>query len=181
MSNYSRLVGLRMGMSAEEAELLLLASPLHDIGKIGTPDHILLKPGKLTHEEFEVMKQHTVIGQKILSNSLSPILRMGAEIAISHHEKFDGSGYPNKLKGRDIPLYGRIVAVADVFDALTHDRVYRPALPLDEVLAIMAGGRGTHLDPDALDPLLESLDDALAIGAPDGLAAVNGGARGIAS
>ena len=163
MSNYSRLIGLRMGLSAEEAELLLLASPLHDIGKIGTPDYILLKPGKLTVEEFEIMKLHTVIGQKILSNSVSPILCMGAKIAISHHERFDGSGYPNGLKGRDIPLYGRIVAVADVFDALTSERPYKEAWDLDRANALLAEGRGAHFDPDCVDAFFAVLDDVLAV------------------
>src|SRR5690606_6492970 len=124
--------------------LLLLAAPLHDIGKLGTPDHILLKPGRLTPEEFEIMKQHTVIGERILSHSVSPILRMGAQIAISHHEKFDGSGYPYGLKGRDIPLFGRIVAVADVFDALTSERPYKKAWEIERACALLRESSGGH-------------------------------------
>ncbi len=163
MSNYSRLIGHRLGMSEEECELLLLASPLHDIGKIGTPDHILLKPGKLTVEEFEVMKQHTVIGEKILSNSLSPILRMGAEIAISHHEKFDGSGYPLGVSGKDISLYGRIVAVADVFDALTSARPYKKAWETERACQLLRDGSGKHFDPECVAAFFDVLDEVLAV------------------
>lgn len=163
MSNYSSLVARRMGLSPDECELLLLASPLHDIGKIGTPDNILLKPGKLTVEEFEIMKQHTVIGGRILSNSQSPILRMGAQIALSHHEKFDGSGYPHGLKGRDIPLYGRIVAVADVFDALTSERPYKKAWEVERACALLRDGSGAHFDPECIAAFFAVFDEVLAI------------------
>jgi len=140
---------------------------------------VLLKPGPLNGDERHQMERHAEIGYEVLRASDGELMQLAAIIAWAHHERFDGNGYPRGLKGEEIPREARIVAVADVFDALTHDRVYRPALPLDEVLAIMAGGRGTHLDPDALDPLLESLDDALAIACPDGLGAVSGGGRGI--
>lgn len=163
MSSYSHLVGERLGLSTEDRELLLMASPLHDIGKIGTPDHILLKPGRLTPEEFEIMKLHTVIGANILANSESPILQAGAQIGLSHHEKFDSSGYPNSLKGKGIPLFGRIVAVADVFDALTSERPYKQAWELDRALAYIWEGRGTHFDPDCVDAFLDVLDSVLAI------------------
>ena len=163
MSNYSRLIAMRLGLPADECELLLRAAPLHDIGKIGTPDHILLKPGKLTVEEFEIMKQHTVIGERILANSLSPILRAGAEIAFSHHEKFDGSGYPRGLKGRDIPLYGRIVAVADVFDALTSGRPYKKAWGLDRACELLRNNSGQHFDPMCIEAFFDVWEEVLVV------------------
>ena len=163
MSNYSRLVAKQLGMSSDECDLLLLASPLHDIGKIGTPDHILLKPGKLTVEEFEIMKLHTVIGEKILSNSLSPILRMGAEIAISHHEKFDGSGYPYGLEAEAISIYGRIVAVADVFDALTSARPYKTAWEDERACQLLRDGSGAHFDPDCVAAFFGAFAEVLEV------------------
>jgi putative two-component system response regulator len=163
MSNYSKLIARRMGMNEAECELMLLSSPLHDIGKIGTPDNILLKPGKLTPEEFEIMKLHTVIGEKILSNSVSPILQAGARIAISHHEKFDGSGYPNALKGTAIPLEGRIVAVADVFDALTSERPYKKAWDLDRATDLLKESRGGHFDPEVVDAFFDVFDEVLEV------------------
>jgi putative two-component system response regulator len=163
MSNYSRLVAKQMGLPSDECDLLLLASPLHDIGKIGTPDHILLKPGKLTFEEFEIMKQHTVIGGKILSNSMSPILRMGAEIAITHHEKFDGSGYPHGLSGNAISIYGRIVAVADVFDALTSARPYKLAWENERAYQLLKDGSGKHFDPACVAAFFGIVDEVLEV------------------
>jgi len=163
MSNYSRLIAVRLGLSQEECELLLRAAPLHDIGKIGTPDHILLKPGKLTPQEFEIMKQHTVIGERILANSSSPILRAGAEIAFSHHEKFDGSGYPCGLKGRAISLYGRIVAVADVFDALTSTRPYKKAWDLDRACELLRTNSGKHFDPMCIEAFFDVWDEVLTV------------------
>jgi putative two-component system response regulator len=163
MSNYSRLIAVRLGLSQEECELLLRAAPLHDIGKIGTPDHILLKPGKLTPQEFEIMKQHTVIGERILANSSSPILRAGAEIAFSHHEKFDGSGYPCGLKGRAISLYGRIVAVADVFDALTSARPYKKAWDLDRACELLRTNSGKHFDPMCIEAFFDVWDEVLTV------------------
>jgi putative two-component system response regulator len=163
MSNYSAAIGKHLGLSADECELLLLSSPLHDIGKIGTPDHILLKPGRLTPEEFEIMKLHTVIGGKILENSASPILQSGAMIAMSHHEKFDGSGYPYGRKGKEIPLYGRIVAVADVFDALTSERPYKKAWDLDRATGLIRESRGGHFDPDCVDAFFEIFDEIIEI------------------
>lgn len=163
MSSYSRLIGERLGLSEGECDLLLMASPLHDIGKIGTPDHILLKPGRLTPEEFETMKLHTVIGEKILAHSDSPILQAGAKIAISHHEKFDGSGYPHNLRGKAIPLFGRIVAVADVFDALTSERPYKKAWELDRATGLIRESRGGHFDPECVDAFFDVFDHVLEI------------------
>jgi CHASE1-domain containing sensor protein len=131
----------------EDLEHIRQAAPLHDIGKIGIPDAILRKPGKLTPEEFEVMKTHTRIGADILAGSNVPMLQMAREVALNHHERWDGKGYPRGLAGKAIPESARIVAIVDVYDALTHDRVYRPALPENEVLTIMQQGAGTQFDP----------------------------------
>jgi putative two-component system response regulator len=131
MGRYSAILGRALGMTPGEQELLLLAAPMHDIGKVATPDNILLKPAKLTPEEWEVMKQHTTAGFEILRDSDSTLLQKGAEIALTHHEKWDGSGYPRGLSGDDIPISGRICALADVFDALTSVRPYKPAWPIN--------------------------------------------------
>ena len=163
MSNYSYLIAQRLGLSAEESEKILLGAPLHDIGKIGTPDHILLKRGRLTPHEFESMKMHTLFGSRILSDSASPILQAGAQIAISHHEKFDGSGYPKGLKGKDIPLPGRIVALADVFDALTTERPYKVAWGLERACSLIVDSKGRHFDPDVVDAFFASFDDVLKV------------------
>jgi putative two-component system response regulator len=160
---YSELIGLRMGISTEDAELLRLAAPLHDVGKLGIPDHILLKSGKLTEAEWETMRQHTVMGAEILGHSESPILRAGAEIAISHHENFDGSGYPYRLSGYSIPLFGRIVAVATVFDALTSTRPYKPAWEVSRALSIMKDSTGTQFSPDCMEAFFEVIDDVLEV------------------
>ena len=127
--------------------MIRLAAPMHDVGKIGIPDRILRKPAELTAEEFEVMKTHAVIGANMLAGSHSPMLQTARDIALNHHERWDGTGYPAGLDGPDIPESARIVAIVDVYDALSHDRVYRAALPEDEVLAIMERGVGTHFDP----------------------------------
>ncbi len=163
LSLYAQLIGQRMGLGAEDAEMLRLAAPLHDVGELRIPDRILLKPGMLTDGEWDVMKQHTVIGAEILNQSQSPILRTGAEIALSHHEKWDGSGYPYGLAGDAIPLFGRIVAVADVFDALTSAKPYRHAWDLDRALSMMKDGTGKHLAPDCMHAFFESIDEVLAI------------------
>jgi len=164
MSHYSALLGKLTGMDEEEERLLLYASPLHDVGKIGIPDVILLKPGRLDEKEFAIMRQHTLIGAKILENAQRyPIIEAGRIIALQHHEKYDGSGYPNGLKGEAIHLYGRIVAIADVFDALTSKRVYKKAFSIDESLAIMQKGRGTHFDPELLDLFIDNLPKFLEI------------------
>lgn len=144
MSRYCAVLATRVGEDEQRSELLRIASKMHDIGKIGVPDAILLKRGKLTAEEFEIMKQHADIGYQILRGSESELASTAATIAWTHHEKIDGSGYPRRLKGDDIPIEGRIAAVADVFDALTTNRIYRKAFPLPQALSIMSEGRGQH-------------------------------------
>jgi HD-GYP domain-containing protein (c-di-GMP phosphodiesterase class II) len=133
---------------------------MHDIGKIATPDAVLLKPGRLTPEEWEVMKQHPTVGLQILDGSQRPILKAAAVIAHQHHEKWDGSGYPQGLKGEQIHPYARIVAVADVFDALTHERVYKKAWPIEQVRDYLREVSGHHLDPHYVDLLIKNLDKA---------------------
>ena len=163
MANYARLIGEHLGMTTQEQDLLQQAAPLHDLGKIGTPDSILLKPGPLTTEERAVMQQHTTIGWQILSSHASPVLQAGALIAHSHHEKFDGSGYPLGRAGESIPLHGRIVAVADVLDALTSVRPYKPAWPIERARGYLVEGCGRHFDPQCVDAILERWDDALEV------------------
>ena len=142
---------------------MLQAAPMHDIGKVGTPDLILLKPGKLTEGEFAIMKQHAEIGYEVLNTSSSPLLKVAAEIARTHHEKFDGSGYPRSLKGDDIPLFGRIVAVADVFDALTSERPYKKAWSLEQASQLLRDGAGTHFDPECVSAFFINFDEVLEI------------------
>ena len=163
MSKISRILGLKAGMGEAEADLLLNASPMHDIGKIGIPDRILLKPGELDPDEWEVMKTHARIGADLLDGHPAPVLRMARDIALTHHEKWDGSGYPHGLKGQAIPLVGRIVALADVFDALTSERPYKPAWPLEKALDYIREQLGGHFDPHLADHFLASLDDILAV------------------
>lgn len=147
MAHYSCLIAEHLGLGRAEQELVLQAAPMHDVGKIGIADYILLKPGRLTPEEFEVMKGHARLGFELLQGSASPILQAGAEIAHAHHERFDGSGYPGGLRAEAIPLFGRIVAVADVFDALTSERPYKRAWPLAEARAYLESQAGMHFDP----------------------------------
>lgn len=154
MANYSQIIAAGLGLSAAQQKLILEAAPMHDVGKIAIPDYILLKPGRLTPEEFDIMKGHAALGYELLKDSGSEILRAGAEIALTHHEKFDGSGYPNGLRGENIPLFGRIVAVADVFDALTSERPYKKAWSLDEACSFLREGCGAHFDPACVDALL---------------------------
>ncbi len=148
-------------LTEDYIRLLFKSAPLHDIGKIGIPDHILLKPGKLTPEEFEVMKTHTTLGYEAIRRAEKALgmeidfLSIAKEIALSHQEKWDGSGYPQGLAGEAIPLSARLMAVADVYDALISERVYKPALQHDEVLKIMSEGRGTHFDPEVLDAFMQ--------------------------
>lgn len=163
MSRYAALLARRVGMDDSRCELIRLASSMHDVGKIGVGDRILLKQGKLTAQEFEAIKQHARIGHRILADSKAEVLQIAAVIALTHHERFDGAGYPEGLDGEEIPLEGRIAAVADVFDALTSDRVYRRAYALGQALEIMTEERGRHFDADLLDLFLDSMDDVLAI------------------
>ena len=154
----SARVAERLGLDPERCELLRRASKLHDIGKIGVPDQILLKPGALTIEERLVMQRHAQIGRDILGGSELELLDLAATIAWTHHERVDGTGYPRALEADEIPLEGRIVAVVDVFDALTSDRPYRRALPLSEALELLEQGRGTQFDADVLDAFLDALE-----------------------
>ena len=147
------------GWTQEEVEDIRLAAPMHDIGKIGVPDAILRKEGPLTTDEFEVIKSHTTIGGQILGDSEFPMLQMAHEIALYHHERFDGGGYPEDRKEEDIPVAARIVALVDVYDALSQDRVYRKACPLEEVLESMRQSSGSHFDPQFFDLFLESIPD----------------------
>jgi putative two-component system response regulator len=163
VSRYCALLAERVGLEPARSELLRLASPLHDLGKIAIPDRILLKPGPLTPDERRQMEAHAEVGHRMLSDSGQELLELGALVALTHHERFDGGGYPCGLAEEEIPLEGRITAVADVFDALTSDRVYRPPLTVEETLRIMRDGRGTHFDPLVLDAFLESLPAVAAI------------------
>jgi putative two-component system response regulator len=163
VSRCSELIAQRLGLPHERCELLRIASPLHDIGKIAIPDHILRKPSSLSADERRIVQTHTTLGHAMLDGSREPLLQVGAEIAWTHHERFDGGGYPRRLAGTEIPLAGRIVAVADVFDALISDRVYRLALPVDEVIEAMQAERGAQFDPDPLEALLTAIPEALAI------------------
>jgi putative two-component system response regulator len=163
MSRYCQLIGRRVGLDEATCELLRIASPMHDVGKLGIPDRILLKPGRLTPDEFMVMKGHAEIGYRILVGSDATPLKMAATIAFTHHEKWDGNGYPRALKGEEIPLPGRIAAIADVFDALTSARPYKPAWELDAALDLMRKSRGTHFDPTLIDAFFDALPEVLEI------------------
>jgi putative two-component system response regulator len=158
MSRYCAVLADAMGLDTARQDTIRVAAKMHDVGKIGVGDSILLKPGKLTTDEFETMKAHAQIGYEILSGSTSELATTAAVIAWTHHEKVDGSGYPRGLVGRDIPQEGRIAAVADVFDALTTDRVYRKAFTLPEALEIMLDGRDAHFDADILDLFFDRID-----------------------
>lgn len=163
MAAVAAFLGRRCGLNEESVTLLRAAAPMHDVGKVATPDAILRKPGPLTEEERMVMQEHTLIGNEILAGSSSDLLQMAARIALTHHERWDGSGYPNGLEAEEIPLEGRIVAVADVFDALLSDRCYRPAMTVDEATRIIGEGKGAHFDPGIADDLLENLEEALSL------------------
>lgn len=158
VAKYVQLLGELYGLEEEELRLLYSASPMHDIGKIGIPDAILLKPGKLDIDEYEVMKSHSDIGYDVLKNSSRPLLQAAAIIARQHHEKWDGSGYPNALGGSDIHIYGRITALADVFDALSCERVYKKAWPMEQIIDFVLSERGKHFDPDLVDMFMENID-----------------------
>ena len=163
MANYSRLIARELGLSEAEQELILEAAPMHDIGKVATPDAILLKQGKLTDNEFSIMKQHAATGYSILSGSDSLLIRTAATMALSHHEKFDGSGYPKNLKGEEIPLFGRIVAVADVFDALTSSRPYKKAWKLEDAVQFLKDQSARHFDPKCVSAFLNVWENVLTI------------------
>ncbi len=163
VSLISALLAEKSGWDRDSCETLLHAAPMHDVGKIGIPDSILLRPGKLEPPEWEIMKRHTFIGAHILEGEDSELLRMATEIALTHHEKWDGSGYPKGLAGTAIPQAGRIVALADVFDALTSHRPYKDAWGVDEAMKLIAEHRGTHFDPDLVDLFEASMPEILAI------------------
>jgi putative two-component system response regulator len=163
MSYYSRIIAENLGLSKQVQELIFNAAPLHDIGKVGIPDGILLKEETLDHEEFDTIKRHTILGHEILKESTSPILRMGAEIALTHHEKFDGTGYPHGLTGDTIPLSGRIAAVADVFDALTSLRPYKKPWGVDQAATEIQNLAGSHFAPDCVHALMQGWNDVLAV------------------
>ncbi len=154
MARFSRLIAVTIGLAEDQVESIELAAPLHDIGKIGIPDHILLKAGRLTDPELVEMRRHPQLGYEIIKDSPSAYLRMGALIALGHHEKYDGSGYPQRLVGDHIPLVARIVAVADVFDALTSHRPYKKAWPIEDAYAYVQNQRGAHFDPRLVDAFL---------------------------
>jgi putative two-component system response regulator len=162
IAHFSVLIASEMGRSVDEQEQLFLAAPMHDVGKIGIPDQILLKPGRFSDEEFAMMKEHTVIGHKILSGSASPLLQLAADIALTHHERFDGAGYPHQRSGADIPLAGRIVSVADVFDALMSSRPYKRAWTVDEAVGMIRVGRDKQFDPDVVDAFMSILPEIVA-------------------
>jgi HD-GYP domain-containing protein (c-di-GMP phosphodiesterase class II) len=159
MSLYSKILAAAAGMGEREVELVLYSSPMHDVGKLGVPDAILLKPGRLDPDERKVMENHTIYGAKILEGSDSEVLEWSRVIALSHHEKWDGSGYPNKIKGEDIPVTGRIVAIADVFDALTSIRPYKKAWTFDDAVDTIRKDAGTHFDPGLVQVFDKYLDE----------------------
>jgi len=163
MSKMCEIIGRTFGLSNQEADLLLNASPMHDIGKLGIPDHILLKPGKLDRDEFEIMKTHTLIGYKLLDNPSSQVMYMAREIALAHHERWDGSGYPNNLKGTAIPLSARIATLADCFDALTSVRSYKDQWNTDNAVKYILSNKGIHFDPELVDVFTKITDDIVAI------------------
>ncbi len=159
MSQMAAAIAQASGLSGELCDMVLFASPMHDVGKIGIPDDILLKPGKLNNDEWAVMKTHTTIGADILATGDSDLMRAAREIALNHHERWDGKGYPNGLAGEDIPLTARITAIADVYDALTSDRPYKKAWPVEQAVQLIHEGAGSQFDPN----LTQHLDDLLPI------------------
>jgi len=163
VGHYSQCLAKAMGMSDKEAESLLYSAPMHDVGKIGIPDKILLKPGRLEGNEWEVMKHHATIGESILNRSSNKLLKQASIIALNHHEKWDGSGYPRGLKGNDINIYGRIVAIVDVFDALTMERPYKKAWSIDSAVELINSESGKHFDPSLVELFINNLKDILVI------------------
>ena len=163
VAEYTRLFAELCGIDDEEANILKLASTMHDIGKLSIPDNILHKPGKLDFDEFELMKTHALNGYEILKHSERDVMKVSAIVAKEHHEKYDGTGYPYGLKGDGIHIYGRIVAVADVFDALGNDRAYKKAWPMEDILELLQKEKGKHFDPILIDMLLENIESFLDI------------------
>jgi putative two-component system response regulator len=163
MSHYARLLGIAAGMSEVEADMLMNAAPMHDIGKIGIPDNILKKPGKLDTEEFQIMQSHAQIGADIIGEDSSELLKMAKIVALTHHEKWNGQGYPNRLKGENIPSIGRIVAIADVFDALTSERPYKAAWSVQDAVAFIEKEAGEHFDPQLVKRFVAILPQILEV------------------
>ena len=163
VAKYSKVLATAYGLCEDEVDMLELASPMHDIGKIAIPDAILNKPGKLTDEEFDIIKTHAQKGHDMLGISNRPLFKVASQIALTHHEKYDGTGYPNSLKGEDIPIFGRITALADVFDAIGSDRCYKKAWEMEKVLEFIKEQRGKHFDPKLVDIFFDNLDDILKI------------------
>ncbi len=163
MSHYARLTAQAAGLSAKDVETLFLAAPMHDVGKIGIPDNILLKPGKLDEAEWAVMREHPAMGAEIIGDHKDDLLQAAHSVALTHHEKWDGSGYPRGLQGEDIPIFGRIVAIADVFDALTSERPYKKAWTVEAALAMIDEGAGAHFDPGLMVPFRQALPEMLKI------------------
>ena len=159
VAEYSKLIALKLGINEQEAEMLKLASPMHDIGKVGIPDNILNKPGKLTPEEFEIMKTHAQLGYEMLKHSSKPILQAAAIVSKEHHEKYNGNGYPKGLKGEEIHIFARITAVADVFDALGSDRIYKKAWEDKKIFELFNNEKGEHFDPKIIDIFFENLEE----------------------
>ena len=160
---YSKLLARAYGLDDSLQDIIFYASPFHDLGKIGIPDNILLKPGKLDAAEFEIMKKHSQIGYEILKGAKSKYLKAGGVIAYNHHEKYDGSGYPNGLKGESIPIFGRITAIADVFDALTSERPYKKAWEIEDAFDFLIKEKGIHFDPKLVDLFLENKNEVIEI------------------
>ncbi|MGE4560202.1 MAG: HD domain-containing phosphohydrolase [Desulfobulbus sp.] len=163
MSSYSLVLARAAGFSEQDAELLMHAAPMHDIGKIGIPDAILKKKGKLTTEEYDLMQTHCQIGAEVIGDDRSELLRLARVIALTHHERWNGQGYPARLAGENIPLPGRITAIADVFDALTSDRPYKQAWPMEKAVSLLEEEAGNHFDPNLVPLFLRSLDQIRAI------------------
>jgi putative two-component system response regulator len=163
MATIAAFLASRVGLDPDRVLLVRTAAPMHDVGKVATPDGILQKQGPLTPEEREEMERHTTVGYEILADSESELLQLAATIALTHHERWDGTGYPQGLAGEEIPIEGRITAVADVFDALLSDRCYRSALSVDDAVEVIREGRGSHFDPQVVDELLGNLEEALSI------------------
>jgi len=163
MSHYSKVISLAYGHSEKDADALFHAAPMHDIGKIGIPDSIMLKPGKLTDAEFAEMKKHPEIGAEILGESDSDLIELAKIVSMTHHEKWDGTGYPKQLKGEEIPIEGRIVALADVFDALTSVRPYKGAWPVEQAIDFIISQKNKHFDPQLVDLFVQQLDNIIEI------------------
>lgn len=163
VAEYSKLLALKYGMNNKNARIIGLASSMHDIGKLSIPDYILNKPSKLTEEEFEIMKTHSTVGYNILKNSNEVLLKVGAIIALEHHERYDGTGYPYGIKREKIHIAGRITAIADVFDALCSKRVYKQAWSIDKILNHLRELRGKHFDPFLIDVFIKNIDEILSI------------------